>query len=238
MKMKVGDILKEEIQDIPGLQYPCKIKINKNYIYPVPQKLENEIFLENCKTFLNTFHNIKSKSFTRKHRSYSQKKGVKFNQAMTTKYFFKKNSENYSSKAIPKLQENLPIIDNSSSKAEKNIKSNSRKNNYLLLNECSLLKNKIKKMNKLKTEYKSNKRGAFSFSIKKREHKCNLIEGKPINQIRIENIFNINAKNIYNINSKNQNIFEYRIKNRIKSFNHIINKLNTPIFIYNKTEVN
>ena len=93
-------------------------------------------------------------------------------------------------------------------------------------------------MNKLKTEYNNNKRGTFSFSIKKREHKCNFIEGKPINQIKIENIFNINAKNIYNINNKHQNMFEYRIKNRIKSFNHIINKLNTPIFIYNKTEVN
>lgn len=239
MKMKVGDILKDEIQDVPGLHYPCKIKINKNYIYPVPQKLENEIFLENCKTFLNTFHNSKSKSMTRKNRSYSQKKGIKLNQTTTRKSFFKKNSDNYSTKAINKLLENLPIIDNSTPKKTKNVKSNSRKtNHHFLLNECSLLKNKIKKMNNLKSEYNKNKGATFSFSSRKREHKSNFTEGKPINQIRIENLFNANVKNSNNINNKNHNILGYRIKNRIESFNHIINKLNTPIFIYNKTEVN
>jgi len=29
--MKVGDILKEEIKDIPGLQYPLRVIINRNF---------------------------------------------------------------------------------------------------------------------------------------------------------------------------------------------------------------
>ena len=59
--MKVGEIVKEDIEDTPGLQYPFKVIKNKNYIYAVKQKLEDSIFLENCNTFLNCFHINKKK---------------------------------------------------------------------------------------------------------------------------------------------------------------------------------
>ena len=224
--MKVGDILKEEVNNTPGLQYPCKIKINKNFIYPGQQKLENTIFLENCNTFLNNCRI--NKSNTTRHRSYSQKKTLKSTQSSVKKLFLKKNSENYSKNAITKLFDSLPsLLVDSSPKTERNAIINNKKPS--LFNESLVKKNN--NLN-LKSEY------TFSLSNKKREIIPSLKEKKVNNQIKMDNLFNTNSKKKANSLNKNRNIFEIRINNKMQIMNHIINKLNTPIFIYNKTEIN
>ena len=81
----------------------------------------------------------------------------------------------------------------------------------------------------MKSEY------TFSLSNKKREIIPSLKEKKVNNQIKMDNLFNTNSKKKANSLNKNRNIFEIRIKNKMQIMNHIINKLNTPIFIYNKT---
>ena len=80
-----------------------------------------------------------------------------------------------------------------------------------------------------------------SLPDKKRKIIPSIKEQKPINQIRIENIFNTvlgNKNKKINKRYLTQNIFEYRIKNKLKAMDNIINKLNTPIFIINKSEMN
>ena len=227
--MKVGDILKREIHDTPGLQYPLKIKLNQNFIYPEQQKLENAIFLENCNTFLNDFHN--NQSIIKRQRSYSQTK--KSNQTSIKKLFIKKNSQNYSKNTITqKLLDILPSIGDISPKTERQILSNNNNVTPSLFNESSAIKNKIKNCKKAKNNHKTN----YSLSNTRIPK---IKETKGGNQKRVDNFFNTNRKNKANsINIKTRNIFEIRIKNKMKMMNNIINKLNTPIFIYNKTEVN
>ena len=234
--MKVGDILKEEIQDSPALHYPCKIKVNKNFIYPLQQKLENSIFFENCNTFINCFQS--NKKIIRSYRSYSQRKAT--NNIPTSKLFLKKNSDNYDKKKqkIILFNKNFPLIKDSETKVQKRLSLDNRNSNPMLT-ERSILKNKI---NKIKNINYENNIASFSISNKKRENIQNIKERKSINQIKGENIFNVDLK-LKNKKSNNnrcltQNIFEYRIKNKMKVINHIINKLNTPIFIVNKLEMN
>ena len=228
MKMKVGDILKREIHDTPGLQYPCKIKINKNFIYPEQQKLENAIFIENCNTFLNDFQF--NKLIIQRQRSYSQKKGS--NQSSIKKLFIKKNSQNFSKNTITqKILDILPSLGENSPKTERQILDN---NTLSLFNENAAIKNKIKSQKNFKYNNKINN----SVSNAKREIIPNFKETKGCNQIKIDNYFNTNRKKANSIKIKTRNIFEIRIKNKMKVMDNIINKLNTPIFIYNKTEVN
>ena len=234
MKMKVGDILKKEIHNTPGLQYPYKIEINKNFIYPEQQKLENEIFIENCNTFLNDFHI--NKQIIMRHRSYSQKK--KSNQSSIKKFFIKKNTQNFSKNTITqKLLDILPSLGDNSPKTERQILSNNNNSNHInptLFNESLAIKNKIKNLKKVK-----NNKTNYSVSNTKKEIIPNIKEAKVCNQIRVDNFFNTQRKNKANsINKKTRNIFEIRIKNKMKIMNKIINKLDTPIFLYNKTEVN
>ena len=228
--MKVGDILKREIHNTPGLQYPLKIEINQNFIYPEQQKLENAIFLENCNTFLNDFHN--NQSIIKRQRSYSQTK--RSNQSSIKKLFIKKNSQNFSKNTITqKLLDILPSLGDNSPKTERQILSNNNNNiNPSLFNESLAIKNKIKNLKNVKNNHKTN----YSLSNTRIPK---IKETKGCHHIRVDNFFNTNRKNKANsINIKTRNIFEIRIKNKMKMMNNIINKLNTPIFIYNKTEVN
>ena len=235
--MKVGEILKEEIQDTPGLQYPYKIKINKNYIYPYRQKLENSIFLENCNNFLNDIH--KNKKSLLKHRSYSHKKNLKL-QAPNIKLFLKKNSQNYSKN--PKMNlfnENLPLLVEPVAKTERKLSVSNAKLYTPSINRNSLFKNKLNKLKNLNIEINNNSN--YSLSNRKKNIIRNIKESQSNNHIRGENLFKTHLKNKKKNNNDilyTQNIFQYRLKKKMKTMNNIINKLNTPIFIYNKTETN
>ena len=228
MKMKVGEILKGEIRDVPGLHYPCKIKINENYNYPKRQKMENTIFIENCNTFL---HDIKTI------RSYSQKKNISKinnnNQISVKKLFLKKNSENFAKFSVPNvLLENLPIIGDSTPKVKNN-------NAFKNIDESSLFKRKINKMKTLNVEKDSSSHHYHrSFSSRKRCTTSNYQDSKCINQIRIENLFNSILKNKKNKKPLIQNSLEYILQNKIVVMNNMIDKLNKPIFICNKTNIN
>ena len=268
--MKVGEILKEEIQDKPGLQCPYKIKVNKKYKYPFKQKMENSIFIESCNTFLNSFQN--RNKIVQRQRSFSQRKTI--TSLPSTKCFLKLNSVNYPKKPELNLfNDNFPLINDSKHKIKRklsldirNIKNSkhkikrklsldnnereheykterklsSDKNNFSpILNPNSIFKNKINKIkhfNRKMDNIISN-----SLPDKKRKIIPSIKEQKPIIQIRIENIFNTvlgNKNKKINKRYLTQNIFEYRIKNKLKAMDNIINKLNTPIFIINKSEMN
>ena len=48
----------------------------------------------------------------------------------------------------------------------------------------------------------------------------------------------INLCSCINQKQSIQNIYEYRIHKKIINLNNMIDKLNKPVFIYNKTEMN
>ena len=77
-----------------------------------------------------------------------------------------------------------------------------------------------------------------SFSTKKKCTISSYKDSKSINQIRIENLFNSVLKNKNNKKPLIGNSLEYIIQNKIVIMNNIIDKLNKPIFILNKTNVN
>ena len=102
--MKVGDILKEEIKDIPGLQYPFKVIINSNFRYSENEKIENTLFIEKCNAFMNFMEaSQKFKSF---HKSKSLSKTV------FTKHPFKKGLFIDKLSPLRKNSDKLPIIKN------------------------------------------------------------------------------------------------------------------------------
>lgn len=234
--MKVGDILKSEINGIPGLQYPYKIIINEKCKYPYLQKLENALFLEKCNAFLNEFP---SNKLLNKNRSFSQKKVINKNNntIFSKKLFLKKNTYNYEKTSKqPIIMENLPLVSESLT-PKSNIKSKSmNKKSQIILGGDLLIKNKIK-------NFKKGKKNRSLTFYRKNQKKTINSNCQEINHLVVDNFFNSNIiknskNNIINKTQKRHNIFEYRIKNKIKTINNIIEKLNTPIFIYNKTETN
>ena len=229
--MKVGDILKSEIKDIPGLQSPYKIIINENCKYPYFQKIENEILLENCNTVLNEFSSIK---ILNRHRSFSQKKGLnKNNNILSMNSFYKKNSDNLGKSSTKYIfKDNLPLLSLTTPKKNIKLKSNNKIISQLLVNDCLLIKNKIKKLKKDKKNFK-----CLTFYRTKKE-KDIIPNIKNVESFLNSNSTKNNINNKSNKTFKIQNIFEYRMNKKIKIMNNIIDKLNTPIFIYNRTETN
>ena len=231
--MRVGDILKSEIKNIPGLKYPYKIIINEKCKYPCQQKLENDIFLGFCNTFLNELPRSKT---LRNNRSHSQKKNLKFISKSSQKIFLKKNSDNIEKSSKRTIfVENLPFLGDSTPRANNKLNSSKLKASPLLSNDFSLIKNKIAKKKNL-TIKKNNKRNVTFYSHKKnRGVNPIIIQRKSSNQIRRDNLFNSKLKNKNN-KIFLQNVLEYRINKKIIKLNNIIDKLNTPIFINHKTE--
>ena len=234
--MKVGDILKSDIKDISGLKYPYKIIINDKCKYPPYQKMENDIFLGFCNTFLN---NLPRSKTLRKTRSHSQKKNLKFISQSAQKLFQKKNSENVEKiSKRPFFVESFPILGDSTLRANSKLNSSKSKVSPLLFRDFSIIKNKVEKKNLIIR--KEEKKNANFYSQKKIKKIIGtnpiIIQRKPSNQIR-DIIFNSNLKNKNN-KIFLQNILEYRMNKKILKLNNIIDKLNTPIFIINKTETN
>ena len=225
--MKVGDILKKEIKGIPSLQYPYKIIINYNCKYPYLQKLDNFIFLENCNTFMNEFPRNK---LYNKHRNLSQKKVL--NKNSSSKNFCLKtdsdNLEKYSINHI--LNNNLPLL--RESKPRNNIKISQE-----LFNECTLIRNKIKRLKSEVKNLKNIREKSINSYFTKKQSKAE--------KFIINSNFKNNSNNKMNKTQKKklklkkiQDLFEYRIHIKFKNMNNIIDKLNTPLFIYNRTETN
>ena len=137
------------------------------------------------------------------------------------------------------FNEDLPFIGEPIAKTERKLSVSNKKENTTLINENSLLKNKLNKIKNLNIEINNNTN--YSLSNRKKEIFQNIEEIQISNQVIAENHFKTHLKikkKKHNDIQYTQNIFQYRIKNRMKAMNNIINKLNTPIFIYNKTETN
>ena len=237
--MKVGEILKSEIKDIPSLKYPYKVLINEQFSYPENKKYENAILFNNCNSLLSSFPSKKS---LKKHRSHSQKKNLIFNNKMLTKEFYlKTNSDKFGKTSKPSIfEENLPVIKNKTPKANIKIYASSSKFDPIFYNDCLLIRNKIKK---LKNNTNNIKYMTFYKPKKEKENNNPLFKERTQTQInqskQKNNIFNYILRNKNNkINQKQytQTVFESKINKRIKKLNQIINRLNTPLFAYNKTE--
>ena len=256
--MKVGDILKKEVKDTPGLKYPYKIIINEKCKYPQEQIIENEIYIENCNLFLNDLYN--KRSFN-KHNSYSHKKNInscsfkifetKKNNSIK-KLFFKKNTVNLRNN-ISMQKDIFPLINNFTPKkvlkvnSNSNIDSNSNSNNNspkkitntLFNNENSILKNKIKKLKTLNNDKIPLTKTSSSIFSKKAGMTPTFKSGKIKKNILFENLFNSKHKNkSIKKNNKKQTLLSSRLLYKMNNLNHIINKLNKPIFLYIKTEMN
>lgn len=241
--MKVGDILKKEVKNSRGLKLPYKIIINEKCKYPKIQIIENEIYLENCNIFLNDFH-IKKTIYP--HISHSYKRPINDfklieskinNNKPNKKLFLRKNTVNVSKSAS--IRKNFPILRLSTPKRLKNNdnSNSSQKIKTLLLNENSIFKNKL---NKLKILHAENNKIASNTTIPKKTGKTPTYKLKKVlNSVRIENLFNntTKKKNIINTN-KNPSLLGFRLENKMKKVNHIIYKLNKPIFINTKNALN
>ena len=244
--MKVGEILKGDIKNIRGLKYPFKIIINEKCKYPKKQIIENEIYLENCNTFLNDFHFYK---IDQRHQSFSSKKNmynsnVQENQnkllSNSFKKFFLRTNINKFEKSLKK-SDNFPLLGETSStpKAKTKIKliTSYQKQTSSLFNENSTIKNKIK-IKKLKTLNNDNNKTSLIVSDRKKGV-TPTYQFRRIGTLKIEDFFN--SKNKKNNNIKIQlmpNILEFRLQNKIKKINNIIDKLNSPIFINIKKDMN
>ena len=256
--MKVGDILKKEVKDTPGLQYPYKVIINEKCKYPKEQIIENEIYIENCNLFLNELYNKRS---INTHTSYSLKRNNKnysfkifeTKKNPIKKLFLRKNTVNVNNN-ISMHKDILPLIGNSTPKkvlkinnnSDSNSKSNSNNNSpmkishSLFKNENIMLKNKIKKLKSLNDKETYNSTSSSLFS-KKAGMTPTFRSRKMKNKMLFENLFNFGAKHknkSIKKNSKKQTLLGSRLQNKMKNINHIIDKLNRPIFINIKTEMN
>jgi hypothetical protein len=254
--MKVGDILKKEVKDTPGLQYPYKIIINEKCKYPTEQIIENEIYIENCNLFLNDLYNKRS---INPHNSYSHKKNVntcsfkifesKKNNSIK-KLFLRKNTVNLINNTSMQ-KDILPLIGNSTPKKvlkfNSNSNSNSNSNNNsqkkithsLFNNEKSFLKNKIKKLKTLNNDKDPFTNTSSSLFTKKAGMTPTYKSRKMKKNTLFENLFNYRHKNkSIKKNSKKHTLLSSRLQYKINNINHIIDKLNRPIFINIKTEMN
>jgi hypothetical protein len=254
--MKVGDILKKEVKDTPGLQYPYKIIINEKCKYPTEQIIENEIYIENCNLFLNDLYNKRS---INTHNSYSHKKNVntcsfkifesKKNNSIK-KLFLRKNTVNLINNTSMQ-KDILPLIGNSTPKKvlkfNSNSNSNSNSNNNsqkkithsLFNNEKSFLKNKIKKLKTLNNDKDPFTNTSSSLFTKKAGMTPTYKSRKMKKNTLFENLFNYRHKNkSIKKNSKKHTLLSSRLQYKINNINHIIDKLNRPIFINIKTEMN
>ena len=90
MKMKVGDILKEEVKDMQGLHYPFKIMSNNRFIYSQNQK----ILLCHCNAFINDLQNGQTSTTKKFQRSQSLSKTIyrskSIQNSTTSKRLFRK----------------------------------------------------------------------------------------------------------------------------------------------------
>lgn len=258
--MKVGDILKNDVKNTPGLQYPYKVIINEKCKYPKEQIIENEIYIENCNLFLNDLYN---KRAINTHNSYSHKKNInscsfkifetKKNNSIK-KLLLRKNTVNFKNNSS--MQKDIfPIIGNSTPKKvlkvnnnNSNSNSNSNSNNNslkkishsLFNNEHSMLKNKLKKLKTLNNEKHPFTNTTSSLFSKKSGMTPTFKARKMKKNILFENLFNATKHKNKSIkkSNKKQTLLGSRLQYKINNLNHIIDKLNRPIFINIKTEMN
>ena len=256
--MKVGDILKKEVKGTPGLKYPYKIIINEKCKYPKEQIIENEIYIENCNLFLNDLYNKRSIN-TR--NSYSHKKNInsfsfkiletKKNNSVK-KLFLKKNTVNFKNNTsmrkdiLPLIRNSTPkkvlkVNNNSNSNSDSNSNNNSLKKitQSLFNNENSIIKNKIKKLKTLNNDKDPLTNTSSSLFSKKAGMTPTFKSGKIKKNLLFENLFNYKHKNkSIKKNNKKQTLLSSRLQYKMNNINHIIDKLNKPIFINIKTEMN
>ena len=212
MKMKVGDILKEEIKDIPGLQYPFKVIINSNFRYSENEKIENTLFIEKCNAFMNYMETSqKNKSL---HKSKSLSKTV------FTKHPFKNGLFTDKLSPLRKNSDKLPIIKNQISLDIKRV-----------LSKLSFV-NSDKNVNKQSDNNVSRSCNDVSnLSVYKRGF-TPYFRTKKTKKKKVDDPFMVDLNE--NILLKRR--FKLSYERKFKIIDRIIDKLNKPLFINSNEE--
>ena len=241
--MKVGHILKKDIKNVKGLKYPFKIIVNEKCKYPKEQIIENEIYIGYCTTFLNDLHSKndqKQQSFSsNKNMNNLNRQGIKNKLSISLKKILLRTNTHKFEKSLNK-KKNFPYLGESVStpKQKSKIKliTSYKKISTSLFNENSIIKKKIK-IKKLKTlNNESNNKRSLIISGRKKGV-TPICDSRKIND-------NLKGQNIISpINKKKKlylmpNLMKLRLQKKIKNMNHIIDKLNSPIFINIKTSMN
>ncbi len=227
MKVKVGEILKDEVKNIPGLRYPYKIIVNNKSQYSQNQKIENSLLLIHCFTIIN---NIQTRQNSTKSINRSQflsktvygQGDINFRNSAISKQPIRKYSmsfdKNKLKNQLPLIKDNIPIKRNISL----NIKRLPKKIN-------SDGKNKIDSDNKKSFQKDINN----SINISNFTNQCNKRGATPKMKLmknkRNNNLFNNYMKSINNTNNK----YQLRYEKKFKLINQVINKMKKPLFINN-----
>jgi hypothetical protein len=234
--MRVGDILKDEVKDIPGLHYPLKILADVETLYPKNQKIENSILLAQCNSIINNSQNS-SNSIPRIHYS-SKTINNQRNLFNSTTIIQPVRKHSICFQKNP-LKNNLPLIKDNTpfqkkvSKSSKNITSfyifepkntlsdyKSNINRYIITENND--DNKILEKDFDNNNKNHNNISNFSYIRNERGVTPNL----KTMRIKNNNLF-IN----YNKRKKNSaNKYKLRCERKLKSFIHTIDKLNKPLF--------
>ena len=245
MKMKVGDILKEEVKDMQGLHYPFKIITNNRFIYSQKQKIENSLLLCHCNAFINDLQNGQTSTTKKFQRSQSLSKTMyrskSIQNSTTSKRLFRKYT--ISLEKNP-LKANLPLIkDNCPLNKRKNISHNSEKkvNDFIFeskninINEKKILNSDKKigdnndKIFEENNDYNiNNNLTNFVIHSSKRGVTPNIKIKKNLKS-NVVNHFIVYKKS----NATTKNKFNLRYNRKLKLMNQIIDKLNKPLFINN-----
>ena len=233
--MRVGDILKDEVKDIPGLHYPLKILADAKALYPPNQKIENSILLVQCNSIINNSQNS-SKSIPRIHFSSKtiNNQGNLYN-STTIIPPIKKHSMCFQNNP---LKNNLPLIKDNAPFQRKVSKSSKNITSVFIFepkHKLSDYKNKIKRYiitknnddNKvLENDFDNNNNTNNISNLSNIRNKRGVTPHLQTTKIK-NNILFIN----YNKCKKNSaNKYKLRCERKLKSFIHTIDKLNRPLF--------
>ena len=228
--MKVGEILKEEVKDIQGLQLPYKYLINNKFRYSENKKLEDSIYLKYA--FMNYIYSSPNyKSFKRSQsfsKSLFKKKNIEYSN------LFKDFISKFSKNKEKSLNSNLPVINDNTFQRRK-LKSKSTKKIIPGIYSEFHIQTKNDNYDKMIENYNidinSNIYKMLDLSVYNTEYTlCSKTKNSKKSKIKNSFIKNINKNN----NIKND--LKSRYERKFKIMNHFISKLNKPLFKYNNID--
>jgi hypothetical protein len=236
MKMKVGDILKKDVKNVPGMNCPYKIMSTDKLIYTQLQKIENSLLLNYCDTVMNSLPSSHNSS-KEIHRSQS----ISRNKHHLLSKFY--NSQNFQTSKMPlkkysmslgkeEIKNKLPLIKNNSSSIKSYITKNTRK----LISDFILEPTKNSENTIKKSLYNNN---YTDKNINKNIDKLNNLDSyrgitpnKYSRNTRNNNLMYYQAKTI---NNTFKIKFHIRCERKYKYINNMIKKLNKQLFVNSKT---
>ena len=208
--MRVGELLNKDIEEIPSLKYTLRVRNSFENNFTSQERMESDIYLNNCNFFINCRKNSNIKSFS--FSANKSKKQQPFNKIIID--IQNNNPRTRNEKFLDKdnLYNKFPEIKEKKITIKKHLSSKKTKHFYLKTFPDS--------------EMNENKE-----IVKKFESGRNL----SINHIKNKILFENNKKLFVDYNDDKkaniQKLFNLRIERRFKIINKITNKLNKPLFL-------